>query len=86
MCSEAIFLELDPASGQATELSAYGSDNCVLVVFFGEALHMDNGNTRVIFSSSGQMSEGTPAGETVWQVNTALGGAFGFGDWVGELP
>jgi hypothetical protein len=86
MCSEAIVLSLDLDAEEAVEVSSYGSDDCVLVVFFGEAIHMDNGNTRVIFSSSGQMSEGTPQGETVWQLNTAVGGAFGFGDWTELLP
>jgi hypothetical protein len=84
-CSEALEIELDPSTGEAIRSWSYTGDDCLLVVYFGEARRLDNGNTMVIFSSSGQVNEATPEGETVWQVNTDIGGAFGFGDRVGSL-
>jgi hypothetical protein len=78
-CSEALEIELNTETGEATKVWSYGTDECVLVVYFGEAIRLENGNTLVIFSSSGQVSETNSAGETVWQINTDLGAAFGFG-------
>ena len=73
-------IELSPEEGTATRGWSYHSDDCVLVLFYGEARRLDNGNTLVFFSSSGQISEASPEGETVWQVNADIGGAFGFGE------
>jgi hypothetical protein len=80
MCSEALEIELDFETGEATKVWSYGSEECVLVVYFGEAIRLENENTLVIFSSSGQISETNAAGETVWQINTDVGAAFGFGE------
>jgi hypothetical protein len=84
-CSEAIEVELSPEDGTATKTWSYQSDECVLVLFYGEARRLENGNTLVIFSSSGQISEANPAGETVWQVNADVGGAFTFGERADSL-
>jgi hypothetical protein len=78
-CSEAVEIQLDTEAGTATRSWRYSSEECLRVVYFGEAQRLDGGNTMVIFSSSGQISEATPEGETVWQLNTDVGGAFGFG-------
>ena len=83
--SEAVELQLDVSSGNAERVWNYGGDDCLLVVYYGEAMRLDNGNTMVIFSSSGQVSEATPSGDTVWQLNADIGGAFGFGDRVDSL-
>jgi hypothetical protein len=80
-CSEAVELALDSSEGQVEKVWSYGSEDCVLVVYFGEAIRLQNDHTLTIFSSSGQISEADPDGETVWQVNLDVGGAFGFGDW-----
>jgi hypothetical protein len=84
-CSEAMEIELSPEAGTATKTWSYQSDDCVLVTFYGEARRLENGNTLVIFSSSGQISEANPEGETVWQVNADVGGAFTFGDRAASL-
>ena len=80
MCSEALEIQLNQETGQASHTWSYGTNECVLVLFYGEALRLTNGNTMVIFSSSGQVSESNPEGDTVWQINSDVGGAFGFGD------
>jgi hypothetical protein len=80
-CSEAVELVLDSSEGQVEKVWSYGSEDCVLVVYFGEAMRLQNDHTLTIFSSSGQISEADSDGETVWQVNLDVGGAFGFGDW-----
>jgi len=85
VCSEAIEVELDIESGTAQRSWSYGTDECLLTVFYGEAMRLDNANTLVIFSSSGQLSEANPEGETVWQLNANVGAAFGFGDRVDSL-
>ena len=77
--SDDSFWLIDPDTGEASRGWSYGGDECLLVVIFGEANRLANGNTLVIFSSSGQVSETTPEGETVWQINLGIGGAFGFG-------
>jgi hypothetical protein len=84
-CSEAVEIEMNLETGEAQRAWSYGTDECLLVVFFGEARRLENGNTMVIFSSSGQVSEATPEGETVWQINTDVGGAFGFGERIDSL-
>jgi len=55
------------------------------VIFYGEAHRLESGNTMVIFSSAGQIDETTPAGNTVWQINTDVGGAFGYGEPVSSF-
>ena len=84
-CSEAIEVTLSPEDGLATKTWSYRSEDCNLVLFYGEARRLENGNTLVIFSSSGQISEANPAGETVWQVNSDVGGAFTFGQRIDSL-
>jgi hypothetical protein len=73
-------IQLDPETGEASKEWSYTSDQCLLVVYFGEAIRLEGGNTLVIFSSSGQASETNGEGDTVWEIQTDLGGAFGFGD------
>ena len=81
-----IVLDLDLDSGEAVESETYQSEECLLVVFLGEAVRLDEGNTRVVYSSSGQIDEVDSTGEIVWQLNTDLGGAIGFVDWRASLP
>ena len=86
MCSEAVVLDLDLDVGEAVERDIYQSEECLLVVFLGEAVRLNQGNTRVVYSSSGQIDEIDPIGDIVWQLNTDLGGAIGFVDWRPSLP
>jgi hypothetical protein len=80
VCSEAVELQLYPETGEVETVWSYGSEDCLWVIFYGEARRLESGNTLIIFSSAGQIDEATPDGETVWRVNTDIGGAFGFGD------
>ena len=84
-CSEVTELQLDSESRWVERLWSYDSGECIWVVFYGEARRLESGNTLVIWSSAGQLDEVTPDGETVWRVNTDVGGAFGFGDRVGSI-
>jgi hypothetical protein len=79
VCSQASELQLDVDSASVEQLWSYGSQECIWVVFYGDAHRLEGGNTMVIFSSVGQIDETSPEGETVWQVNTDVGGAFGYG-------
>jgi hypothetical protein len=84
-CSEAIEFQLDLEQEEVETLWSYGSEECLWVVYLGEAQRLEGGNTQVIFSSAGQIDEATPGGDTVWRMNTDLGGAFGFGDRVSSF-
>jgi hypothetical protein len=81
-CSEAVEMQLYPDTGQVEILWRYSSESCLWVTYYGEARRLETGNTLVFFSSAGQIDEANPEGETVWRVNTDVGGAFGFGDRV----
>jgi hypothetical protein len=84
-CSQASELQLDMAEGSVDQLWSYGSEECVWVIFYGKAHRLEGGNTMVIFSSAGQIDETTPEGQTVWRVNTDVGGAFGYGERVSDF-
>jgi len=78
-CSEAAEVSLDLEAGTTSKQWSYMTEDCLQNVALGEAYRLDNGNTFVIWSSSGQMDEVTSDGELVWRVNADLGTAFGFG-------
>ena len=84
-CSEAREIALYPEEREVETIWTYGSDDCLWVLYFGEAHRLEGGNTQVIFSSLGQIDEATPLGETVWRINTDVGAALGFGDRVSRF-
>ena len=84
-CSEAVEFQLDMERGEASRLWSYGSEECLYVLFFGEAIRLEDGNTLTIFSSAGQISEATSSGETVWEINLDVGASFGFGNRIESL-
>ncbi|HJN73127.1 MAG TPA: aryl-sulfate sulfotransferase [Myxococcota bacterium] len=81
-CSEAVEIQLDLETGSASRVWSYATEECMPVIFLGQATRLDDGNTLVLWSSAGQMDEVTPDGESVWRVNTRVGGAIGFGGFV----
>lgn len=47
----------------------------------GDAVRLPNGNTRIVWSSAGELSEVTPEGEIVWQLNLDVGAGYGYGSY-----
>ncbi|MFT5679497.1 MAG: hypothetical protein ACI8RZ_000401 [Myxococcota bacterium] len=83
--SKAREFELDTKNMIATEVWSYTREPSVYVFAKGDVERLDNGNTLVTWSSSGEIQEVTPEGGVVWQVNTDLGSAITFIDRVESL-
>lgn len=80
-CSQAVSLAVGEDSVSSTW--AYGSEECQLVPFMGNAEPLSNGNTLVVFSASGVIDEVTPDGTLVQRLTLDSGAVFGFG---GRFP
>lgn len=78
ICAEASQIALDTDAGTAEKVWRWQPDDCLIVTYLGNADRLDNGNTLVNFASLGQIDEVEPDGDLVRQLNTDLGGAFGF--------
>ena len=79
-CSRATEIALDFESGEAWVDWESRSERCVHVVFLGDAIRLDDGNTVVMYSSAGQLDIVDRQGHPVWSLQSDLGGAFGFVD------
>lgn len=84
-CAWVTELALDDATGQATPLLHYSSNDCVTVPFLGEARRIDGDNTTITWSPAGRISQIDADLSVVFQVDLDLGSAFGFGEWSAGL-
>ena len=66
-------LALDEDEMTATEVWSYVRDPKVDVYAMGDVARMPDGNTQIVWSTSGEIRTVTPEGETVWKLNTDLG-------------
>lgn len=76
-CSQAVLLATTADAVSTTW--AYGSEECQLVSFMGNAAPLPNGNTLVVFSSEGVIDEAAPDGALVQRLTLDSGVVFGFG-------
>ena len=80
--SNAVAYELNWENMTAREIWRFASDPPLYSYGLGDADRLPNGNTLVTWSSPGQIDEVSPAGDVLWRLNTALGAAIGYIDWV----
>jgi arylsulfate sulfotransferase len=66
-------LSLDEDEMTATEVWSYVRDPKVDVYAMGDVARLPDGNTQIVWSTSGEIRTVTPEGETVWKLNTDLG-------------
>lgn len=71
--SRLVELQLDVEARTATEIWSYTRDPSVFVFAKGDVHRFDNGNTQVVWSTSGEIQNVTPEGEVTWQLNLGLG-------------
>ncbi|MBN1609053.1 MAG: aryl-sulfate sulfotransferase [Polyangiaceae bacterium] len=70
--------ELDAKNQVATQVWSYVSSPSVYTFVFGEPLRFVDGSTFINWGAAGQMERVNPTGESIWQLNTGAGFAFGF--------
>lgn len=85
ICAEAAEIALDEQLGTAEKVWRWSPDECMIVPFLGNAERLGNDNTLVNFASLGQIDEVNPAGDIILQLNTDLGAAFGYVDFLPSL-
>ncbi len=68
----------DFTSNTASEVWSYTAEPSVFSFVLGEPIRLENGNTLINWSASGQMNLVTPKGESVYQLNLPIGNVFGF--------
>ncbi len=76
--SRAVELSFDESQPVIEELWEYEPDPSLYAYAMGDVWRLDGGDTVIDFSTSGQVMQVTDAGETVWQLNASIGGAFGY--------
>ena len=76
--SRVLEYELDFDASIATEVWSYVAQPAVSSFVLGEATRLQGGDTFVNWSMAGQLERVTAAGESIWQLNTGVGFAFGF--------
>ena len=80
-CSRATEIALDPSAGEAEIIWESRSEDCIHVVFLGDAKRLPDGDTVVMYSSAGQLDIVDRQGVTRWSLQTDLGAGFGFVDY-----
>jgi hypothetical protein len=84
-CSEATELQLDLNTRRMTKVWSSPSEECLAVIFLGEAHRLDTGETLSIWSDKGQLDIFNSDSNSIWKVNLDFGAIFGFGMWTDEL-
>jgi hypothetical protein len=87
--SRAVEYGVDPVAGTFTERWSYAGDRTLYSPFLGDTERLPNGNTLVGWGAAGRVSEVTPDGEAVWQVDAPMGWPPGFAhhlDTLGGVP
>jgi hypothetical protein len=76
--SRVVEYEIDFDAGTATDIWSFASDPPVYTPVLGEAVRLSNGDTLIDWSYAGRIERVTPDGNSIWQLNTSLGYAFGY--------
>lgn len=69
------------SGGTMEEVWSYTSPAGYHEFGLGDAVRMPSGNTKIVWSSSGELNEVTPEGELIWKLNLDVGTGFGYGDY-----
>jgi hypothetical protein len=76
--SRVLEYQLDVTGGTVTETWSFIANPTVYTPVLGEPMRLSNGDTLIDWSYAGQIQQVTPAGETVWQLNTRAGFPLGY--------
>jgi hypothetical protein len=82
--SRVLEYEMDEASRSATLVWEYDSGSLNSMAF-GDAKRLPNGNTLVVFSTSGTIREVSPEGELLREIAYPMGSAVGYVEWRSSL-
>ena len=83
--SRAVEYHLDSDDGSAEQVWSYTSDPVLYCFALGDTSRLPDGETLVVFSTSGQIDQVSPDGERTWRLRLSLGGALGYTTWVESL-
>ncbi|MFH1469673.1 MAG: aryl-sulfate sulfotransferase [Pseudomonadota bacterium] len=83
--SRAWEVALDLEAGVAEKVWEYAPEPALNCTNLGDVDRLENGNTLVTFSVSGQIHEVTPAGQVVWRLEAAAGGALSYAQRVDAI-
>jgi len=75
----------DEEAWTQTQTWEYRAEPDIVVATKGDVDRFDDGNTRVVWSTSGMIQDVTPDGEILFQVETELGYVFTFTQQVDDL-
>ena len=76
---------MDHGAGTMELSWAYQPEPPLEIYALGDVTRLPSGNTLVTWSTAGQVTEVTPAGEVVWQASMDMGGGLGYLSWVPTL-
>jgi hypothetical protein len=76
--SRVLEYELDFDAKLATQVWSYTSTPSVYSFVLGEPTRLDGGDTFIAWATAGQLERVTPAGESIWKLNSAAGTVFAF--------
>ncbi|HJN76130.1 MAG TPA: aryl-sulfate sulfotransferase [Myxococcota bacterium] len=76
--SRVLEYDFDPDAGLAEEIWSYSPTPSIYSFVLGDVARMDDGDTLVTWSASGQIDRVTADGEATWTLNTPVGYVLGF--------
>ena len=85
-CSKVAKINLNENDPHVDWMSSSMSDPCFFVGFLGQALPISDDKTLANWSDKGQLSIWDSEQHALWQLNSALGAAFGFSDYRDTFP
>lgn len=83
--SRAIEFVLDEQEMQATHVWEYLTDPPIYTYGLGDVHRFENGNTMVVWSTSGMIDEVDANGELIWRVSVELGSGMGYAQYMETL-
>lgn len=84
-CSYAAEVALSMEAGTADLVWDHASASCLTVAFLGEALRLPDGDTVIVWSSSGTLDIVSPEGDLRWRMALDFGAGFGFVEHATQL-
>ncbi len=85
LCSRGVEYRWNGDGTGAEVAWSYQMAPCSYTVILGDITRLRSGDTMVTWSAQGQIDRVTPEGDSVWRLNTDLGGALGFTTWIDAL-
>lgn len=83
--SQAVEVSFDDEAMTAEEVWTYQNDPPLFVFAKGDVHRFEDGNTQVVWSSSGQIQHVTPEGDVEWQMDLDLGQSITFVHMVSSM-